>query len=1074
MKIIKWIFSNILFVSTIFLLIFIPLYPKLPLLDVSNVWVYIRADDFIVLLVLLLWLILMLTKKITFKTPLTLPIMAFWIIGVISTIHGVLLIFPTLGAVFPNVAFLSYLRRIEYVGLFFVAYSGIKDKRFILHVVVALTLTLVLVSLYGIGQKYLGFPAFLTMNEEFAKGVPIQLSQLSRVSSTFAGHYDLAAYLVLIIPLLSSMILGFKNWFMKIFLLAAIFLGVITLFMTVSRVSFLVLLISLILMLAFYKKKFAIIATISLAVTIVVLSFTFSTSLFQRFGNTVKEVNVLIDATTGEALGEIKEFPLENYKDKTFRIKFAQTRDEIIGGTASKKNDPELATSSAMIIPLAHLPSNLLFLVQPNESNGESLPQGTGYINLTLAPIKSKTDQFFQVPNVGQNTKEDEIFAIRGNFLIKRVLAYDLSFTTRFQGGWPNALTVFKKDILFGGGYSSTGLAVDNNYLRILGEVGLLGFLSYFGIFALVVIYIKKMLPQVDSPVIKSFVIGFVAGMVGLALNAILIDVFEASKIAYLLWLLVGITVGVLHLYQKNEVDLYGELRKIISSPYTIVVLIFTATAVLFSSITNNYFVADDFTWFRWVADCKKIVMGNGLINCEPIKNTIINYFLQSDGFFYRPGTKLYFLLMYSGFWLNQTIYYFVSIFLHFTVTVLVFLISRRILKSFSLSILASFLFVILTGYSEAIFWISGVGHLFNVLFILSSLFFFMLWSEKKRDIFLVLSFTCVILSLMFHEHGLVAPLLIALYGYMFKDRFSFKGFFKEKHYLFLFFPILPYLVIRFFAHSHWLSGDYSYNFFMLPFNFIGNTIGYLMLNAFGPWFLPVYESLRNFLKGHITVAFVISLISIFILFLLIKSINRKINNEDRKIIVFGSLFFVISLLPFLGLGNITSRYSYLSSVGFVILLVFLLKKTYHYLISIHGKNISIASVILITSIFILMQVTQFQKIQNDWLGAGNVSKNFIMSLDNTYYDEWTKDHMRFFFVNVPQKVGDAWVFPVGLKDAVWFVFRNDNIEIYQLSSLNEAFNLATNPLTDRIFVFDPSGAVTRKEKPRIVAPPIK
>ena len=41
------------------------------------------------------------------------------------------------------------------------------------------------------------------MNEEFAKGIPIKLSQLSRVPSTFAGHYDLAAYLVLMIPILT-------------------------------------------------------------------------------------------------------------------------------------------------------------------------------------------------------------------------------------------------------------------------------------------------------------------------------------------------------------------------------------------------------------------------------------------------------------------------------------------------------------------------------------------------------------------------------------------------------------------------------------------------------------------------------------------------------------------------------------------------------------------------------------------------------------------------------------------------------------------------------------------------------
>ena len=96
MKMFHWIWDNILFVLTLFLLAFIPLYPKLPLLDVVNTWVYIRAEDFVVIVVLLIWVLLLLRRKITLKTPLTMPILLFWIIGGIATIHGVLLIFPSI------------------------------------------------------------------------------------------------------------------------------------------------------------------------------------------------------------------------------------------------------------------------------------------------------------------------------------------------------------------------------------------------------------------------------------------------------------------------------------------------------------------------------------------------------------------------------------------------------------------------------------------------------------------------------------------------------------------------------------------------------------------------------------------------------------------------------------------------------------------------------------------------------------------------------------------------------------------------------------------------------------------
>jgi len=168
-------------------------------------------------------------RKVTLKTPLTIPILLFWLIGGFSTLHGVLLIFPTIPSVFSNVAFLSLLRRMEYLSVFFVAFAAMKDKKALLYIVWTQAIVLLLIVGYGFGQKFLSFPAFLTMNEEFAKGVPIHLSSLSRVPSTFAGHYDLAAYLVLVIPIMISLVFGFKNFFTKLFFLLTSILGFILL-----------------------------------------------------------------------------------------------------------------------------------------------------------------------------------------------------------------------------------------------------------------------------------------------------------------------------------------------------------------------------------------------------------------------------------------------------------------------------------------------------------------------------------------------------------------------------------------------------------------------------------------------------------------------------------------------------------------------------------------------------------------------------------------------------------------------------------------------------------------------------
>ena len=176
MKVLRWISNNLLFIFTLLLLAFIPLYPKIPLVDIKNTWVYVRVEDFIVTFTVLLWAVSVLFRKVTLKTPLTIPILLFWLIGGFSTLHGVLLIFPTIPSVFSNVAFLSLLRRMEYLSLFFVAFAAMKDKKSLLYVVWTQAIVLLLIVGYGFGQKFLSFPAFLTMNEEFAKGIPIHLS----------------------------------------------------------------------------------------------------------------------------------------------------------------------------------------------------------------------------------------------------------------------------------------------------------------------------------------------------------------------------------------------------------------------------------------------------------------------------------------------------------------------------------------------------------------------------------------------------------------------------------------------------------------------------------------------------------------------------------------------------------------------------------------------------------------------------------------------------------------------------------------------------------------------------------
>lgn len=1068
MKIVRFISDNILFIFTLFFIAFIPLYPKLPLIDIKNTWVYIRVEDVLVLIALFVFFFQLLRRKVSLKTPLTLPILIFWIIGAVVSIHGVLIIFPTLANVFPNVAFLSYIRRIEYLSLFFIAYSGIKDKRHMPYLIAVIVTTLLLVIGYGIGQRYLGFPAYLTMNEEYAKGLSITLSPLSRVSSTFGGHYDLAAYLVLVIPIISSLIFGVRKWFLRLLLLATVALGFVLLFMTVSRISFFVLLISLITVLFLHKKKFILLSLPVLAIVMFLLSLYFSQSLLQRFGNTVRKVDVLVDAKTGMVIGHVKKIPTDKFENKTvLQIGYKGKEDLLV-------SDVNLAgaSSSSKIVPFSLLPKEVIEVVPPDTPTGENLPEGTGYVNLTLSPITARIgDFFYQKPVPGQTTESKYAVRYTGNFLIKRASTYDLSFTTRFQGEWPNAINAFKRNILFGSGYSSVSLAVDNNYLRIFGEVGILGFVSFFAIFIMIGIYIKKILPEINSPLLKSFVLGYTAGVIGIALNAIFIDVFEASKIAYMLWLLTGVTVGILHQYQTKNINLFKEFKNTITSPFAIIIYVSIFAIVVYSPLVRNYFVADDYTWLRWASGCSHL---QPVDNCPSFITKVISYFTQADGFFYRPGTKTYFLIMYSVVWLNQLMYHIVSIILHISATVLMFLLVRKILRSSLLSALAAFIFLFLSSNSESVFWISATGHLFSAVFILLSLHLYDIWERNKKRMYVFLFMASFILSLLFYELGIVTPLLILLYKYTFLEKFNFRNMLKKTNTVMLFSPVILYLVVRLISGSHWTGGDYSYNLLKLPLNGIGNVIGYFLLSLLGPQSLPIYEFIRNSLKEQallITVFLAGLMVALLFIHKALKSfyalIIHNVNEEDRRIIIFGSMFFVISLLPFLGFGNIAPRYNYLSSIGFVIIFVFLIKKVYNNLL-INGKDITVAFITVMIFLFSLFHIIQIQQVHSDWFESGQKANNFLVSVDGLYSDYWSKEQMKFHLVNVPVKEGNAWVFPVGITDALWFVFQNPNINIHQYQNIDEALNSAADNRNEKVLLFKDSGRVVEIKRLRV------
>jgi hypothetical protein len=712
------------------LIIIISLYPKLPSVHIIRTWVYIRVEDFFILAVTLIWFIQALRKKVKIPFVIGLPIIIFWLVGLASLIYSLIFIAPGLTNFFPHIAILNYLRRIEYMILFFVAASSVKSVKDVRDYLIVFCLTSLGVVLYGFGQRYyldlwvkfpaffekysFCFPSFQTGNEEFAKGIPLCLPGGSRLTSTFGGHYDLAAYLVLMIPVLVAVSLSVKKLWLRIFSFVLSFFNLILLIFTASRVSFIAYLIATIFALSFYKKKLIIIPVVLISI---ILLFVFSASTFKRFLATAR-VSSVVTNMQGQLIGETT----------------SGLTDEL------KKKISQNETGVQKPPPIERLPEGSGFI---------GLPQNTGPVTTNVAVVK-KTLSPEEIRRLKITSGSLEISSVTGSFLIRKVLVYDISFTTRFQGEWPNAWKAFLRNPLLGSGYSTITLATDNDYFRALGETGILGLVSFLFIFLILGITVKEIIPSVNQPLVRGLVFGLAGGVIGLMINAMLIDVFEASKLAENLWILLGIGIGGLLLFKKKQVPYLLDLKKIFTSNIFISIYIFLLTFIFFSGSINHFFTAVDFTLLHSAATSST--------------GDIIKYFTNFQNTPYEPLSRTIIFLLYTVFSLQPQGYHVILLLLHSLASLLVYFIAHRILKKKMPAFIAALFFLLNPLLAENIFWLSTFSVTLSSIFIMFALFCFLKPWKNKSVIKYLIPLIFIIFSFLTHEPSL-AVIFYLLYA---------------------------------------------------------------------------------------------------------------------------------------------------------------------------------------------------------------------------------------------------------------------------------------------------------------------
>ncbi len=574
-KILEWTDTNLLFVLTGFLLAFIPLYPKLPLFDVIPGYIVrVRLEDFLVLLVMVIWIIQMVRKKASFgPNPLSIPILTYLLIGFLSTLSAIFITKTVPYDVFHiGKLYLHFFRRIEYFSLFFIFFTAVKTRRQLKIYLLIIVLTVISVSLYGYGQKYLYWPAFSTMNREYAKGWALYLTQHARVISTFGGHYDLAAFVMIVLILLWSILYGLKNVYAKIGVLLGIATSFWLLILTASRTSF-----------------------IAYMVGITLLFFLWTLRKGLKWALIRWGIAVFLSMTIMLTLGDLSE-------------RF----------TKLLKIEARLSGIKSLLFkPLGKPPSGnqVVFL----ENNIEAVTSKSDFPPLPVRP-GDVIEDFPDGIEASKTASGSITFTERPRTYSKTALVYDLSTGIRLDALWPRAIEGFKRNPILGSGYSTLtkiqiqefteAESTDNDYLRALGETGLLGFFAFGWILFTIIITIWKKSPYIEDSALYSILVGLLAIIIGLLVNAIYIDVFEASKVAFFFWALTGIILGGLKLVKENVnirrhnslgisdlgLIIFSKFIQLIKLEKTYIILL-----VLLAFVLRNYNINEPLAdWHSW------------------------------------------------------------------------------------------------------------------------------------------------------------------------------------------------------------------------------------------------------------------------------------------------------------------------------------------------------------------------------------------------------------------------------------------------------------------------------------------
>lgn len=300
---------------------------------------------------------------------------------------------------------------------------------------------------------------------------------------------------------------------------------------------------------------------------------------------------------------------------------------------------------------------------------------------------------------------------------------------------------------------------------------------------------------------------------------------------------------------------------------------------------------------------------------------SLVHFFTKFYVGHYLPVTMISFKIDHFLFGLNAQGYHIVNLILHLLNTILVYILMLKLFREKQIILIITALFALHPMHVESVAWISERKDVLYTFFLLLSLIYYERYISGNRSLkCLYISIIIFFIALLSKSAAVILPFLLILIDLITKRKFNKRVLFEK----------IPFFAISiFFAiltiYSQDVGGKGSEVFARFSgidrLLFAFYAFGFYIVKMINPVHLSAYHPFPAIQNGNLPDVFYLSIfVSIVFLLLLIWLIYRSFKLKHFKPILFGMLFYLItiSLYLYLPVGRVivAERFSYLSYIG--------------------------------------------------------------------------------------------------------------------------------------------------------------